>query len=96
MSLVKATSFAPKIALVKSHTDNKKEIPLCQNFEPFILLGLKILVLMCQYDTIKKSFEPLTRILIRGSFSFIDLIEKRKGLISPPTYFISIVFHSKH
>jgi hypothetical protein len=31
------------------------------------------------------------RILLRGSFSFANLLEKRKRLISPPTYFISIV-----
>ncbi len=31
---------------------------------------------MCQYDRVKKSYEPLMRILIKGSFSFVDLIEK--------------------
>ncbi len=32
----------------------------------------------------KKSYEPITRFFVRGSFSFIDLIEKEKKLISPP------------
>jgi hypothetical protein len=38
---------------------------------------------MCQYDMAKKSYEPITRFFVRGSFSFIDLIEKEKTHISP-------------
>jgi hypothetical protein len=49
------TNFAPKFAPVKSGTVDKK-FPLCQNLTPFpklfVLLWLKILVLMWQYDTL--------------------------------------------
>ncbi len=40
----------------------------------------------------KMALKPLMRILIRGPFSFVDLVEQRIRLISPPSYFISIVF----
>ncbi len=73
-----------------------KKFPLCQNLALFPKLlyhsGLIFFVLMCWEETAKKSYKPLMRILDRGSFSFIDLIEKRIRLVSPPSYFISIVF----
>jgi len=90
------TSSAQKFSPVKSCTADKKKIYALPKFctvpQAFVLLQLKILVLMCQYDMVKKSYEPITRFFVRGSFSFIDFIEKEKKLISPPSYFISIVF----
>jgi hypothetical protein len=79
-----------------SCTVAKKMFLHCQNLAPFPKLlccsGLIFLVLTCQNKTAKKSYEPLLRILVRGSFSFVDLVEKIIRLISPPSYIISIVY----
>jgi hypothetical protein len=66
--------------MTKNYMPKSNTIP-----QAFVLLWLKILVLICWYNTIKKSYKPLTRILMKGSSSFVELIEKRR-LISPPSY----------
>ncbi len=69
------TSFAPKIAPVKSCSVDQKKFPLCQNLalfpQTFAPLQFKILVLTCWNNTVKMSYKPLTRILARGSFNLL-------------------------
>ncbi len=88
------TSFAPKIALVKSQKNM-----LCQYLAQFSKLlycsGLKFLVLMCQYDTIKKSYKLLTRILVRGSFSSLILLKRDSDSYLPQATSCLLFFHSK-
>ncbi len=50
---------------------------------------------MCRNKTATRSYQPLKRILVRGSFSFIDLVVKRIRLISPPATSYLLFFHSK-
>ncbi len=86
------TRLSPNYIPFISSTVPQNISPLRKNLVQFPKLlycsGLNFWVLTSRNKTAKKSNDPLSRILIRGSFNFIDLIEKR----NQTHIFISIVF----
>jgi hypothetical protein len=77
------TRLSPNYVPFISRTVPPKNSPLRKNraLLPKLLYrsGLNFLVLTSRNKTAKKSNDPVTRILVRGLFNFIDLIEKEKS-----------------
>ncbi len=77
------TRLSPNYIPFISSTVPKKISPLCKNLALFTKLlycfGLNFWVLTSRNKTAKKSNDPVTRILVRGLFNFIDPIEKEKS-----------------